>query len=135
MRSGSPGRAFHLAKRITFAHGPAKNRIGPGFGPTRSDPSPSDPFWLDFLSVLGSFLVRLGCQSGNASASVHANACANANCNWNANANRNWMANLNLIKATGGMSIDREELIKWIDRLIENGVARLRVAMSSGDFR
>ena len=29
-----------------------------------------------------------------------------------------------MIRATGGMSIDREEVIKWIDRLIENGVAR-----------
>ena len=58
MISGLLGRAFHSAKRITFAHGPAKNRIGPGFGPTRSDPSPSDPLWVDFWSVLGPFSVR-----------------------------------------------------------------------------
>ena len=56
--SGLLGRAFHSAKRITFAHGPAKNRIGPGFGPTRSDPSPSDPLWVDFWSVLGPFSLR-----------------------------------------------------------------------------
>ena len=58
MSRGLLGRAFHLAKRITFAHGPAKNRIGPGFGPTRSDPSRSDPLCVDFWSVLGPFSVR-----------------------------------------------------------------------------
>ena len=58
MVSGLLGRAFHSAKRITFAHGPAKNRIGPGFGPTRSDPSPSDPLWVDFWSILGPFSLR-----------------------------------------------------------------------------
>ena len=58
MRPGLSGRAFHSAKRITFAHGPAKSRIGPGFGPTRSDPSPSDPLWVDFWSVFGPFSVR-----------------------------------------------------------------------------
>ena len=58
MVSGLLGRAFHSAKRITFAHGPAKNRIGTGFGPTRSDPSPSDPLWVDFWSVLSPFSVR-----------------------------------------------------------------------------
>ena len=48
-----------LGKRITLAHGPAKNRIGPGFGPTRSDPSRSDPLWVDFWSVLGPFFVKM----------------------------------------------------------------------------
>ena len=55
---GLPRRAFHSAKRMIPAHGPAKNRIGPGFGPTRSDPSPSDPLWVAFWSILGPFSVR-----------------------------------------------------------------------------
>ena len=58
MSCGLLGRAFGSAKRIALAHGPARNRIGPGFGPTRSDPSPSDPLWVDFWSVLGPFSVR-----------------------------------------------------------------------------
>ena len=52
-----------------------------------------------FGSVFGSFLDRLGFQSANASANDHANGNAHANCKWNAHEN--------LIRATGGMSIDR----------------------------
>ena len=53
-----PPTPFRLAIPFTFAHGPTKNRIGLGFGPTRSDPSPSDPLWVDFWSALGPFSVR-----------------------------------------------------------------------------
>ena len=35
-----PLHAIRSAIHITFAHGPAKKRIGPGFGPTWSDPNP-----------------------------------------------------------------------------------------------
>ena len=52
------GSAFGSAKRITLAHGPAKNRIGPGFGPTRSDLSRSDPLWVDFWSVWGPWFAK-----------------------------------------------------------------------------
>ena len=63
MSRGLFGSAFGSAKRITLAHGPAKNRIGPGFGPTRSDPSRSGPLWVDFWSVLGSFFDRISART------------------------------------------------------------------------
>ena len=57
-RCGLLGRAFGFAKRSTWAKGPVKNRIGPGFGPTRSDLSRSAPLWVDFWSVLGPFFAK-----------------------------------------------------------------------------
>ena len=64
MISGISDNAFGSANPITFAHGPAKNRIGLGFGPTRSDFNRLVPFWVRFGSVLGPFWVRFGSVLG-----------------------------------------------------------------------
>ena len=91
------------AKHMTFANGPVQNRIRPGFGPNRSDPSRPDPIGTDFCDRLGQFSVRFGTvlglqvqnASANAIASAHASAHASAyeNANGLANVSANARAN------------------------------------------
>ena len=59
MRCASPRIANGSAKRITFAHGPPKNRIRSVFDRLRSVFDRLVPFWVRFGSVLGPFFSKV----------------------------------------------------------------------------
>ena len=79
----------------------------PEFDAIRSAFARLVPFWFRFGSVLGPFGIRFGPFRVRVGSVLDPCSACFANSNANANANASSDANENLIRATGGLSIDR----------------------------